>query len=155
MVSFVWDNAYAGAGSAFSKDVAVDTAGNVIVVGSFVGAFDFGGGVRTSTSGGTETQVNSTTSSNQDDPAVASLSGGGYVVVWESYNQDGSYDGVFGQRFDANGNTVGGEFQVNTYGTNSQDTPSLAIAPMNGSDAVSVCVPATLPGVVSSACHSR
>jgi hypothetical protein len=56
-VSFVWDNTYSGAGSAFTKDVAVDTNGNVVVVGSFQGEFDFGGGVRTSTGSGSNTNV--------------------------------------------------------------------------------------------------
>ena len=34
--------------------------------------------------------------------------------------------GVFGQRFDSDGSMVGSEFQVNTYTTGTQDTPSVA-----------------------------
>ena len=45
---------------------------------------------------------------------------GNFVVTWASENQDGSGYGVFGQLFDANGNAVGAEFQVNTTTTNDQ-----------------------------------
>ena len=66
-------------------------------------------------------QVNTYTSSNQYNPgansgeALASLSDGGFVKVWESYNQDGDggYYNIYGQQFDASGNTVGDEFMVN------------------------------------------
>ena len=63
---------------------------------------------------GGETQVNSHSCWNQADASVAALEGGGYVVVWESDWQDGFGRGVFGQLFDATGQAVGGEFQVNT-----------------------------------------
>ena len=39
---------------------------------------------------------------NESNSEVAGLSDGGYVVVWTSYGQDGSYDGVYMQRFGAN-----------------------------------------------------
>ncbi|SDB16214.1 calcium-binding protein [Bauldia litoralis] len=45
----------------------------------------------------------------EDDPHVAALSGGGFVVVW---NDPGS-GVVRGQRFDANGTKVGSEFTEN------------------------------------------
>ena len=64
---------------------------------------------------GTEFQANTYTSNEQSEPAVAALAGGGFVTVWNSRNQDGSYLGAFGQRFDASGGFVGTEFQVNTY----------------------------------------
>ena len=63
---------------------------------------------------GDEFQVNTFTAKDQKDPTAAGLSDGGYVIVWESSDQDGSGKGVFGQRFDANGDPVGGEFPVNT-----------------------------------------
>ena len=37
---------------------------------------------------------------------VTFLSGGGYVVVWCTFGQDGDDQGVFAQRFDASGNKV-------------------------------------------------
>ena len=43
---------------------------------------------------------------------MATLDNGGFVVVWESYDQDDKDSwGVFGQRYDAKGKTDGGEFQ--------------------------------------------
>ena len=65
-------------------------------------------------SAGVEFQVNSTTVNHQSQPSVTHLKDGGFVVVWESASQDGSNQGVYGQRFDASGAAVGGEFQVNT-----------------------------------------
>jgi hypothetical protein len=36
---------------------------------------------------------------DQNLPAVATDTSGNFVVVWESNSQDGSSDGVFGQRY--------------------------------------------------------
>ena len=70
-----------------------------------------------------ERQANTFTISTQWQPDVAELSGGaedGFVIVWESFNQpgDASSYGIFGQRFDLNGNALGNEFQVNTQAVN-------------------------------------
>ena len=51
---------------------------------------------------GSEFQVN-TYNSFQDGPAIASTAGQ-FVVVWGSYGQDGSYEGVFGKRVGLCGN---------------------------------------------------
>ncbi len=48
---------------------------------------------------GGEIQVNTYTTSNQGQPAIDSGGSGQFLVVWESYGQDGSYFGAFGQRF--------------------------------------------------------
>ena len=50
-------------------------------------------------------------------------------MVWESYGEDGSSWGVFGQRFDSNGAKLGGEFQVNTYTNAQQVDPKIAMDP--------------------------
>ena len=75
---------------------------------------------------GGETRVNSTTANAQTEPAVASLASGGYVVTWQSSLQDGSSNGIYQQRFDASGNTVGGETLVNTATANDQTKPAVA-----------------------------
>lgn len=75
---------------------------------------------------GPEFQVNSYTTNWQQDPAVAMDGSGKFVVAWMSYGQDGSYRGVFGQRFDASGNALGGEFPVNSYTTWDQWYPAVA-----------------------------
>jgi hypothetical protein len=73
---------------------------------------------------GSEFQVNTWTTNNQENPSVTSLSNGGFVVVWGGVGQ-GDSDGVYGQRFDSNGNKVGSEFQVNTWTRDAQGGPSI------------------------------
>ena len=51
---------------------------------------------------------------------------GDTVVAWGSV-QDGSGYGVYAQQYDASGSAVGGEFQVNSFTTGSQDSPSVAM----------------------------
>ena len=73
-----------------------------------------------------EFQVNTYTSSWQDDSSAAALSGGGFVVIWRSYGQDGDGSGIYGQLYGADGDPVGEEFLVNTYTTDYQGTPCVA-----------------------------
>src|SRR5688500_10450888 len=75
---------------------------------------------------GPEFRVNTYTTSNQGSPSVAADSGGDFVVVWASEGQDGSGWGVFGQRYSSSGSPFGPEFQVNTYTTSDQTSPSVA-----------------------------
>jgi len=75
---------------------------------------------------GDEFQVNTTMANDQAQPAISALPGGGFVIVWASYGQDGSSDGVFAQRYAADGTLIGGEFQVNTYATLRQAEPTVA-----------------------------
>lgn len=70
--------------------------------------------------------VNTTTAQLQVDPAVAWQADGAFVITWTSYSQDGSGAGVFGQRFDAGGARIGGEFRVNNFTTGSQHRPAMA-----------------------------
>jgi hypothetical protein len=70
---------------------------------------------------GTEIQVNSYTTDYQQFSKVAASPNGDFVVVWESYYQDGSYSGSFAQRFNSAGAPVGTEFQVSTSTIGEQD----------------------------------
>ncbi len=67
---------------------------------------------------GPEFSVNTTTAYSQARPSLALTGNGEFVVIWESWKQDivtlDGY-GLFGQRFDAAANKIGGEFQINTY----------------------------------------
>ena len=74
-----------------------------------------------------EFQVNTYTASWQRRPSVAMDAGGDFAVVWESNGQDGSEEGVYGQRYDASANPLGSEFQVNTYTASWQQAPSIAM----------------------------
>ena len=73
-----------------------------------------------------EIQVNTWTTQSQDQPTVAVFDHFGFVVAWESTNQDGSQSGIFAQRFDEDGTPAGTEFQVNTWTTNNQQRPRVA-----------------------------
>jgi len=75
---------------------------------------------------GGELRVNTFTTASQRNPAVASLSTGGFVVAWASRSQDGDSLGIFGQRFDAAGSPAGAEFAISVFTTGDQDLPSLA-----------------------------
>ena len=76
---------------------------------------------------GGEFRVNSHTTFSQESPAIAMDPSGSFVVVWQSYGTDGSGWGVFGQRYDAAGTPLGGEFRVNSYTPGLQGEPSVAM----------------------------
>jgi hypothetical protein len=81
---------------------------------------------------GSEFQVNTYTTSRQANPSVSLDADGDFVVVWQSRGYAGSDTSgyaVWGQRYDASGNAVGMEFQVNTYTTSWQSSPSVSLDP--------------------------
>ncbi|HEU0134963.1 MAG TPA: hypothetical protein VFR28_09080, partial [Allosphingosinicella sp.] len=65
---------------------------------------------------GGEFLVNSLKAGDQYQPTVGALAGGGFVILWESWDtsQDGSSNALKGQIFSASGAPVGAEFRVNT-----------------------------------------
>jgi hypothetical protein len=55
----------------------------------------------------------------------------GFVVAWlssGSSGNDASGESIQAQRFDSSGNPIGGQFQVNTFTTSTQGSPSVAAA---------------------------
>lgn len=74
---------------------------------------------------GSEFLINGTTSGEQNDAAVTALSDGGFFVTWMSDGQDGSAQGVYGKRYDQNGNTLGTEIRLNDTTTNTQWMPDI------------------------------
>lgn len=58
--------------------------------------------------------VNSNIADYQGFSAVAALADGGYIISWVNNLPDGSSLGIYAQRYDANGNAVGGETHINT-----------------------------------------
>src|SRR5262249_32810834 len=50
-----------------------------------------------------------------------------FVVSWYSDGQDGDQGGIYAQRYNAAGGTVGSEFRANTLTTGSQSFPSVAV----------------------------
>ena len=78
---------------------------------------------------GPQFQVNSYTTLNQYDPAIAIDADGDFAVVWVSYGSTGgdtSLRSVQGQRYSAAGAPQGAQFQVNSYTTNDQRSPAIA-----------------------------
>jgi hypothetical protein len=70
---------------------------------------------------GPEVRVNTLAGGNQSWAQVAALSTGGYVITWQDDGaNDGSGYGVYGQRFDAGGSALGGQFLINTTTTSTQ-----------------------------------
>ena len=83
---------------------------------------------------GVEFQVNTYTTWYQWYSSVEYGPTGEFIVVWQDgtnsvAGDDGSRTGVKGQRFDPTGNRLGAEFQVNTYTTDWQYHPAVAIGP--------------------------
>jgi hypothetical protein len=118
--------------------VASDASGDFVVVweiyysevgglGIYGRRFDSDGEAQ-----GSDFLVNSNTTDLKQRASVASDPSGNFVVVWGSFGQDGSYWGVFGQRYDSAGAPDGAEFQVNSYTTGYQRNPSVGIT---GTDA--------------------
>ncbi|MCS6622547.1 Ig-like domain-containing protein [Roseibacterium beibuensis] len=71
--------------------------------------------------------VNTFKTGAQQNPTVLGLGDGGFAVFWHSFNQDGSEVGVYGQRFNATGLKVGGEFRVNTTTALAQEAPTATL----------------------------
>lgn len=76
---------------------------------------------------GDEFQSNTYTTANQLYSEVDGLPDGGFVVTWQSWFQDGSGEGVYGQRYDVNGDAVGGEFRINEATAENQLYASIAV----------------------------
>jgi len=118
--------------------VAAYSSGNFVVVwnsdyqdGSAAGVF----GQRYASSGaplGPEFRVNTYTTSTQFYPSVAADPSGNFVVVWQSHSQDGSSYGIYGQRYASTGTPLGPEFRVNTFTTDGQFSPRVAVDPSGG-----------------------
>lgn len=143
---------FGGGASRFRTDVAMDAAGNFIVVwqdntgedGSDGGVF----GKRYTANGneiapppgvpvGTanEFRINTYTTGLQLAPDVAMTAEGSFIVTWFSLGQDAGLGGVFAKRYDVEGREivpppgvqgsgVGNEFQVNSYKQTYQVGPS-------------------------------
>ncbi|MGF1936120.1 MAG: beta strand repeat-containing protein [Nostoc sp. ChiQUE02] len=113
--------------------VAMDAAGDFVISwqsyyqdGSYYGIY----AQRYNSAGvaqGNEFKVNTTISKSQSNPTLAMDSDGDFVISWQSLNQDGSGYGIYAQRYNSSGVAQGNEFKVNTYNSNDQKNPVVAI----------------------------
>jgi hypothetical protein len=76
---------------------------------------------------GPEFRVNTYTTDSQIRPAIAMDAQGNFVVAWESIGEDGSFGGIYAQRYGADGTPRGTEFKVNTYTPSNQSRPTVAM----------------------------
>jgi hypothetical protein len=60
-------------------------------------------------------------------PKIAGLSDNGFVICWESSQQDGGALGIYAQVFNSDGSKRGDEIQVNQYTPDNQGSPSIAV----------------------------
>jgi len=74
-------------------------------------------------------QINSTSSHDQNDPAIAMDAHGNFIVLWNSYLQDGNSGGIFAQRFSPDCTPISPEFQINSESSGNQTAPAVAMTP--------------------------
>jgi len=119
--------------SQFAASIAMDADGDFVITwqsfgqdGSTYGIF----AQRYNAAGvaqGSEFRVNTYTTSSQRSPSIAMDADGDFIIAWESSGQDGSGYGVYAQRYNATGIAQGSEFLVNSFTTNFQQAPSIAV----------------------------
>jgi hypothetical protein len=125
-------NTYVNQGQMYPS-VAMNPTGNSVVVwysqvqdGGTCGVYGQRFDAEGSPAGG-EFQVNTYTAGVQDWPTVAICDVGRFVVTWTSYDQDGSDAGIFAQIFAPDGTKMFNEIRVNTYTTDRQKYPVVAM----------------------------
>ncbi len=118
-------------GSQLQIEIAMDADGNFVIVWASANLDGSSFGIaaqqydRNTVPQGDEFRVNTYVTSSQDNPDVAMDANGNFVVVWESYFQDGSGEGIYAQRYNASGDPQGSEFRVNPQVF--QSDPSVAM----------------------------
>ncbi|MDB5469048.1 MAG: hypothetical protein JWR84_608 [Caulobacter sp.] len=119
----------AGGGFAFTWYAPDASAG-----GQYLRLYDASGHPVTSLGAAGELLVNTTTANEQgaESGPITALADGGLVVVWHSQAQDGSGYGIYGQVYNADGTTRGGEFHVSSYAYDSQQEPQISNLPDGG-----------------------
>jgi len=75
---------------------------------------------------GSEFRVNTYTTSLQAARSAAVDPLGNFIIMWNSFTQDGSNHGVYGQRYSSAGVPLGPEFRVNEYTVGFQSYPQVA-----------------------------
>ena len=115
-----------------NPSVAIDGQGNFIACWEELDANGFGIYYQRFENDGTRIEdsppaANNTTSGNQIFSNVAMNKDGQFVMVWQSENQDGDGDGIYGSLYDNLGETVRTEFLINTTTAGSQQFPKVAI----------------------------
>lgn len=112
---------------------AIDADGDFAVVwvaGGIPGSGSDVFGQRFNSSGapqGLQFRANNTTLASQVYGGLATDSAGNFIVTWQSVNQDGFAEGIYGREYAANGATLVDEYLVNTTTDGPQSVPSIAM----------------------------
>jgi hypothetical protein len=97
------------------KDLAVRTNGWDVFARAYTSAGN----------GGPVQPINTFIFGDQYAPKISSLANG-FMIVWTSVGQDGSWEGLYARYLDSSGNVSGGEFVVNTTKAGRQLHPAVA-----------------------------
>ncbi len=121
-------------GNQRNPKVATDAAGDSVVVWASQGEDGSGYGIyarlynAAGVPQGSQFQVNTFTSSNQNLPSVAMDAAGDFVITWQSATEDGGGGyAIYAQAYNASGAPQGSEFMVNSYATGQQADPAVAM----------------------------
>ena len=121
---------------AFFDVPKVDTTadGGAVIVWPGVSQNDNGGiqALRLDAAGtpiGQSFQVNTYTTNAQYFPALAVQDDGAFMVVWQSYEQDGDESGLFARTFDSLGAAISADFQIDVYTVGRQRDVAVAALP--------------------------
>lgn len=120
-------------GDQYLPSVAINDNGEFVVawttkgqdndgLGVYARKYDSSGGYQ-----GNEFKVNTSTTGDQWIPKVAINPNGGFVIVWQSYGQDGNGYAIVGQKFTNRGVNSGFEFIINNNPRGSQEYPDIAM----------------------------
>ena len=117
-------------GNQRNPSVSLDADGDFVVV--WEGPDQHGTGIyarhfAADGTGGDEIPVNMYTTGNQRAPSVSLDADGEFVVAWQSYGEDGDGDGIYAQRFAADGTALAAEIPVSMYTTGNQRAPSVSL----------------------------
>jgi Ca2+-binding RTX toxin-like protein len=81
---------------------------------------------------GAETLVNTVTANDQLEPTVTALSDGGWIVAWTALEYTGTGSNLYQQRYDAQGNALGGQTIVNATAAGDQKEAVVTALPDGG-----------------------
>lgn len=117
----------------WESDVAMDAQGNFVVVfqnhlpvtNANVSAQRYNAAGQPL---GNEFLVNQTQSSDHTRPAIAMTPTGAFAVAWQDFGDDGSSNGIFMRRYDAQGVAQGNNVTVNTTTQDAQHRADLDLA---------------------------
>ncbi len=116
-----------------NSQIAMDRTGDFIIAWMSNGADGDGYGIyaqafsRDGTPQGGEFQVNTTTTGNQQYPAIGRDEDGDTVISWVSQNEDGDSWGVYARRLDPKGMPQGEVFRVNSTTRGQQNVASIGV----------------------------